>query len=430
MTQPPTFDAAQPAAVVVGLDCITGLQTARILAGHGVPVVGVASDVTHPCSRTRVCARILQADTAGDELVVALERLGPELAQRAVLYPCTDASVLQIARERERLTPWFHVVLPAAEVLETLQDKVRFHDFAEGIGLPLPQTFRLRGRSDAERAAAALTFPCILKPPLKTTLWQENAEAKVFLVHSAEELLELYDRCAPWAESLVAQEWIEGDDAQLYSCNCYFNDKSEPVATFVARKLRQWPPRTGISCLGEECRNDTVLDLAVRLFREAGFRGLGYLEVKRDSRTGEHYIIEANVGRPTGRSAIAEAGGVEMLYAMYCATVGLPLPERLEQGYRGAKWIYWRQDLRSAFYYWRRGELSLRDWGASWRGKKACAVFSLTDARPFRADLGRVVGLACRRVASRFRRHAVSPARRDRHFNASRVRGLNDGALP
>ena len=25
-----------PAAVVVGLDCITGLQTARILAGHGV----------------------------------------------------------------------------------------------------------------------------------------------------------------------------------------------------------------------------------------------------------------------------------------------------------------------------------------------------------------------------------------------------------
>jgi D-aspartate ligase len=185
----------------------------------------------------------------------------------------------------------------------------------------------------------------------------------------------------------MVQEWIEGGDSELYSCNCYFNQQSQPVVTFVARKLRQWPPRTGTSCLGEECRNDTVLDLTVRLFREAGYYGLGYLEVKRDVRTGKHYVIEANVGRPTGRSAIAEAGGVDLLYAKYRDTVGLPLPRNLEQKYLGAKWIFWRQDLRSAFYYWRRGELTLTQWVSSLRGRKACAVLSLTDPGPFVADL-------------------------------------------
>jgi D-aspartate ligase len=351
-----------PHAVVVGLDCITGLQTARILARRGVPVIGVASDPGHYCCQTRVTREILQADTGSEEVVRVLESLGESLELRAVLYPCNDASVLMLARHRDRLKGAFHVVLPETGVLETLQDKISFARVAEEIGLPAPRTFLLHDRADAEHAAAHLTFPCILKPPLKTTLWKQNTTAKVYRVESAADLLSLYDRCSGWAEVLMVQEWIDGPDSELYSCNCYFNRESEPLVTFVARKLRQWPPRTGTSCLGEECRNDTVLQLTLHLFRSVGYHGLGYLEVKRDARSGKHYVIEANIGRPTGRSAIAEAGGVELLYAMYCDTTGRPLPEALEQRYGDAKWIFWRQDLRSAWYYWRQGELTIGQW--------------------------------------------------------------------
>ena len=159
---------------------------------------------------------------------------------------------------------------------------------------------------------------------------------------------------------LMVQEWIEGSDANLYSCNCYFNADAVPVVTFIARKLRQWPPETGTSCLGEECRNDVVLEASIRLFRSVGYRGLGYVEMKRDERTGKHYIIEPNIGRPTGRSAIAEAGGVELLYATYCDTLGWPMPANTQQQYGNMKWIYLRRDLQSAFCYWRRGDLTLR----------------------------------------------------------------------
>lgn len=381
------YQNMQPPAVVVGLDCITGLQSARILAKYGIPIIGIAKDLAHFACRTKACARILQADTGGEEFIRVLQRLGPELQQRAVLYPCTDMSVLQISRFRQQLVEWYHVVLPAPEVVEMLMDKVSFYQYAQQKGLPIPATFFLKGRADAEEAANKLTFPVMVKPGLRTPAWEKHSKKKVYKVWSAEELLILYEQVSSWTEMLIVQEWIEGSDGNLFSCNCYFNADSNPVVTFIARKIRQWPPEIGISCLGEECRNDVVLDESIRLFRSVNYRGLGYVEMKQDVRTGKHYIIEPNIGRPTGRSAIAEAGGVALLYAKYCDVVGLPLPANLQQTYSGVKWIYWRQDIRSAIYYWRRGELSLRAWWQSWQGRKGYAVFSWSDPAPFYYDM-------------------------------------------
>ena len=379
-----------PYAFVIGLDCITGLQTARILAQHHIPIIALAKDPDHFCCQTRVCEKILRANTASEEFIEVLENLGPTLSQKAVLFPCTDMSVLTISRHRQRLAAWYHIVLPEPEVVEMLMDKVSFYTYAQEKGLPIPKTFLLKNRNDAEIAANELTFPCIMKPPMKTPTWEKHTRAKVYKVTNREEFLALYEQCSSWADLLMIQEWIEGNDATLYSCNCYFNACSEPMVTFIARKLRQWPPQTGTSCLGEECRNDFVLEESIRLFRSVNYHGLGYVEMKRDERTGKHYIIEPNIGRPTGRSAIAEAGGVELLYTKYCDVLDLPLPANREQKYKGVKWIYLQHDIPSAFHYWKRGELTLQEWWQSVRGAKRDAVFSWTDPAPFWHSLWKV----------------------------------------
>src|SRR6185436_9640820 len=130
---------------------------------------------------------------------------------------------------------WYHVALPKHEVVEMLMDKVRFYTYAQKEGLAIPKTFFLRNRSDAEAAVSQLTFPCILKPPMKTPIWEKNTQAKVYKISDKTEFLALYDQCANWVDLLMAQEWIEGNDANLYSCNCYFNADSEPLVTFIAR---------------------------------------------------------------------------------------------------------------------------------------------------------------------------------------------------
>jgi predicted ATP-grasp superfamily ATP-dependent carboligase len=395
-------DARRP-AVVVGLDCVTGLQTTRLLADRGIPVVAIAADRGHFCVRTRVPRRKIIAPTTGEGLVRALERLGSALGGDgpAFLLPCTDGAVLTISSERERLEPYFRFVLPAHEVLVRLMDKVTFAEHAQLTGLPIPPTAILRSREDAVRAASSLDYPVIVKPGLKTPTWLANSRAKVYPAGDADELLAVYDRVRGWTPELIAQSWVAGGEDALYSCNAYFDREGRPQATFIARKIRQWPPDTGTSSLGVEVREDTVLNVAVDLFTSAQYRGLAYVEMKRDERTGRFSIIEPNLGRPTGRSAIAERGGVELLLTAYCDALDLPLPTGREQRYRGVKWIYWRHDLQAAAVAMRRGRLSVGDWWRSVRGPSIEAVASLRDPRPMVAEIAHVISAGRRSLQRR-----------------------------
>jgi D-aspartate ligase len=391
-------------AVVVGLDCVTGLQTTRLLADRGVPVIAIAANRDHFCVRTRVPQRKIIAPTSGEGLIRALERLGSSRAgeQPAFLLPCTDAAVMTISSHRERLEPYFRFVLPPADVLTRLMDKVAFAEHAQRTGLPIPPTAVIRSLADAEAAARTLEYPVAVKPGLKTQTWLANTREKVFEAADADELLAVYHRVREWTPELIAQSWVPGGEDALYSCNAYFDRDGTPQATFIARKIRQWPPDTGTSSLGVEVREDAVLEAAIRLFTSSGYRGLAYLEMKRDERDGRFSIIEPNLGRPTGRSAIAERGGVELLLTAYCDALGLPLPEERTQRYRGVKWIYWRHDLQAAAVAMGRGTLSLGEWWRSVQGPSIEAVASLRDPRPMVGELAHVAAAGWRRLRGRF----------------------------
>ena len=384
---------------MIGLDCITGLQTARLLAERGVPVVAVAGDGDHFACRSRAPDAVVVGDAKGPGLIDLLVDVAGRLRHRPVLVPCTDEAVLQIARQRSRLDPLAHVVQPAPEVVELLLDKVSFARHAEAHGLPVPTTRVVTDRSGVVAAGRELTFPCIAKPPGSRPTgtgppvrrWCASTPPR-----SCSPCTTAWQRWPPlsWCRS--------GSRAPTRRSivNGYFRH-GEPVATFVARKLRQWPPRSGTSCLGEEVRDDEVLAATVALFRSVGFHGLGYVELKRDARTGRALIIEPNVGRPTGRSAIAEAGGVDLLLAMHRDTLGLPLPPGLEQTYGGVKWVHIARDVPSAWYYLRRGELTPVQWWRSLQGLKTDAVFSRHDPAPFVAQLKRDVAAGVRGLRRR-----------------------------
>ena len=399
----------QSFAIVVGIDTMQGLQTARILAAHNIPVIAFAANLRHHACRTKVCREIRHVDTNTESVIEALRSLGPTLLAKAVLFPCHDQCVWLISRHRASLTNWYHIMLAEAPVIEMLMDKPRFYDVASKLSISVPRTFTLKSQRDAEEIANDIQYPCVIKPVQRGPQWNAKTMAKAFRVENTTEFLAIYQKVSGWAPELMAQEGIVGSDADLYSCNCYFDRQGKLVASFVARKLRQWPPRMGSSCLGEECRNDTVLDATVRIFKEIGYSGLGYIEMKRDVRTGEHFAIEANLGRPTGRSAIAEAGGVDMLYAMYCDAIGAELPQNLDQKYLGVKWLDLRHDIQSAFHYFRKGELTVGDWYRSLRGRKAHAVFSLRDPMPFIADWWRAICTACSRKERALRAPVIPP---------------------
>lgn len=399
----------RPYAVLIGMDCTTALQVARVLHDRGVPVIGIAADPRHPCCRTNACEQILAADTSTTEFLDLLVELGPSLDRKAVLIPCTDMSVLLLSRHRQRVEEWYHVALPAQRTIDLLLDKSEFYSFAQAEGFPIPRTVFLRDRGDLARAEM-LRFPCIIKPAVKTPEWLRNMRSKVLIVQTPEELRPMYERSSPHTPALVLQEWVEGEDANLYTCNCYFDASSRPLVTFVSRKLRQWPPRAGVGSVSVEVRHDAVAEHALRLFQRVDFHGFGYLETKYDRDTGRDLIIEANVGRPTGRSAMAEGCGVEYHYTMYCDVLGLPLPEQRQQRFTDTRWIYLRRDLQaSAYYLWHR-KLTVREWWKDMRGPKVFAVWSRKDPVPFLEDLRQKIAQVV------FRKNRMPPQPRERNL--------------
>jgi predicted ATP-grasp superfamily ATP-dependent carboligase len=388
---------SRPAAVVVGLDNITGLQSARILADRGVPVYGIAANRRHFGARTNACVEVIESRLSGDELVQTLRELAPRIGpDPAVLFPCTDGAVWHVSNRRADLLDLYRLPLADHEAVDLLMDKVRFAEHANQVGLAIPRTEVLRSRDDAEEAASTLTYPSVVKPPIKSPTWLAHTSAKGLPVQDGDELLATYDRVADWSTVLLAQEWVEGGEDELFSCNAYFDADGKAQVTFVARKMRQWPPQVGTSASGVECRNDAVREETLRVFESVGFQGLAYLEMKRDARSGELSIIEPNVGRPTGRSAIAEGGGVDLLYTAYCDAVDIPLPESRTQQYVGTTWLDLRRDMQAAAVAVRRGELTVGDWARSLRGPKCHAIWSARDPRPFVTDVTHVLSDAVR----------------------------------
>lgn len=71
--------------MVIGLDSLQGLQTARLLDRRGVVrVIGVASRTDHPYCRTNTVDRLLTGSTGTSQLLNVLTDVAGQTADRPV----------------------------------------------------------------------------------------------------------------------------------------------------------------------------------------------------------------------------------------------------------------------------------------------------------------------------------------------------------
>lgn len=378
----------KPPLIVLGLDCMNGLQCARIAWRRGIPVIGVARDARSPYCRTRAVREIVPETSWGDDPRPALRRWRERYGGRPVLLATTDEHVWWIDRERDRLAEEADFIHAPSRALELLADKAQLYRHALAQGLPLPETRFVADRVGLEAAAREMVFPLVVKPPRRDGAWMEaTGGLKVLKV---DERGELVSRCEPLlsrTSELILQGWIHGSDQEMHSLYACFDRRGEQLAALVARKIRQWPPDVGVGSLAVTLDEPRVEAIAHPLLTSVGFTGLACFQAKRDALNGRFYIIEINAGRPGLGMPITEAAGIEMLYLYYCAAAGLPLPESRSVRHAGAKWICWKTDLASAYRHWRRGDLTPSDWWRSIRGRKWSADFQGDDLRPALLDL-------------------------------------------
>jgi predicted ATP-grasp superfamily ATP-dependent carboligase len=381
-------------AVVFGLH-VNGLGVFQHMVRQGIPVIGLDDRPGQPGFASRYGAKHVcpNPEREPEALLAFLQRLAAETPWRGVLFPTNDEFVLFISRYQALLEKDWEFALASPEVLETLNHKWLFHRLVERHGIPVPRTFCPESADELANIARDLAFPALLKP-VKTSMWKGTGRGKVFLAGRPGELLDGYRRLSAGPGDLVAQELVPGGDDQVYFYFAYYDRRSEPVVEFTARKIRQYPPGFGTTCLAESVWVPEMAERSRRLLSGLGYQGLVDVEFKRDERDGGFRIIEVNP-RLGLQHQLAAGAGADLTVAAFEDLTGAPRRPAATPAFReGVKWMIVDRDLESACLGVRAGRLTPREWLRSIRGRQVWAVWDRRDLRPF-LGLLRLRTLAC-----------------------------------
>jgi D-aspartate ligase len=361
-------DSSVP-AVVVGAAGPCGLGVVRSLGRANIPVILADPNPAEPAMHTRLAHKHVISALAGRPLIEDLLTLSDMVGRPSVLFLTNDEAALAVSEFRSELESHYRFRLPSHDCLTSLLHKQNFQELAEKYRFPVPRSAFVRKPSDFG-ALANLRFPCIVKPPVKMAEYLRLFE-RAYKVHSKEEAEAACSSILPVAPELVIQEWIEGDDDDIYFCLQYGAADGHAVCSFTGRKLTIWPPDVGetASCTAAPDAHAILGPLTEAFFRKVAFTGLGGIEYKKDARTGAFLMIEPTVGRVDRQEEVATLHGVNIPLAAYCYELGLPMPSANARS-ESIIWqdlLWHRKATRGAQAKKGARQPSYRIYGAYWR---------------------------------------------------------------
>lgn len=363
----------------------------RSLGQAGIPVyVGSYYD-DNIAYYSRYCTRKVHfSHSLSRDFVDRLIALGKEEGRKMVFFSDDDRAVLTFSRYRDELRPYYYFNLPVHDLVNTILDKRAFAALAERLNLPVPKSFMPESEEEADECARTMEFPCILKPSHKDDWWNPRFKElvgpyrKAILCNSREELLDMYRRVIQINPAVVVQEYIDGDDLDLYSVNLYCNAEGEPLAHFIGHKLRIYPIHAGVGSLVETVDDQEIGRAALDAAHRLGLRGHVNIQFKRDRRTRALKIMEMHT-RNSLWAYLATGAGLNITAVAYYDMIGTasPLETRLRHG---VKWIDLNKDVKAFAEYRKSGEWTFGSWLKSYGGKRVFHVHSLRDPLPFLMD--------------------------------------------
>ena len=403
-------DVSTPVVVLRGVESAShgALGIVRSLGRLGVPVYAVAPHPRTAAFFSRYCAGKYVCDVANGDAERSLNfllEIGRKIGRHAILIPTDDKALLFCATYAESLRKQFLFPAMCPKLIRELSSKQGMYHLAKKHGVPTPEAAFPKSRQDVLEFISRASFPVMVKGVFASVLWKSTGE-KMFIVHSASELLEKYDAGEdPANPNWMLQEYIPGGDDTVWMLDGYFNERSECVVAYTGKKIRQYPFHHGSTSLGICLDNETVRKTTTEFMKNIGYKGILDIGYRYDARDGLYKLLDVNprIGS-TFRLFVAE-NGLDVARAMYLdLTKQTVIPSTPREG---RKWFVEDQDVISCFHYHREGTLTFKQWVQSFRGVEEAAFYASDDLYPC---VARTMGL-CGEAFKRFRRSKDSVLR-------------------
>ncbi len=375
------------------LACVVGdLSMVRALGRDGIPVAVATSDPASKVKLSRYCTAEVRTPGWVDDPEAALAALiawGAEQREAPVVFYQGDHDMLALSRGRSRLAPHLRCVLPSAELVEAVADKLRFAALAERERLPVPFTLTVsRGSAAAAELARWDRFPCVLKPCMRSPRFAQLAQnQKAMRIRSPREMDALRAVIESYDTDFVLQEAIDGGEEYIESYHAYIRPGGEVIGDFTGRKIRTAPRLYGFSTYVEITDDDEVRRLGRSILERIGFSGVAKIDFKRDPHTKRLYLLEINPRFNLWHHAGAAAGvSIPALAYRDCIEPGSARPAGRARA--GVRWVDAHAD-------WRAFEGSSARWLAEMLSADVNESFMLRDPLPALDD---VLGMLQRKL--------------------------------
>jgi len=370
-------------AVVLGGGGTTGLGAVRSLGRAGVTVYHI-EEARSLARYSKYCNEYLVAPgTAHNKakLKRTLLRLQPQTNDGAVVFPASDSYVFALSDLVDEL-PAYHLPIVQREIAEILLNKRRFYSSLTKRNVAHPTTQFPENLEDVERIGKEITYPTFIKPYFSESF--QRFRRKGIVANSEAELLGHFAVLRRLGIKCMIQEIIHGPRTNHLFLDGYFDRQSSPKAFFARRRIRMWPLDFGNSSLCVSVRASEIAPLKETLFnylRSIGWRGIFSAEFKMDQQNGVYKLLEVNSRTSGWFNTLSARCGVNIMLVAYLDAIGRET--RYSEDYEaGVKWMQLEEDLRASIHLFMNGNLSIREWISSLRGKKDHSLYARDDLRP------------------------------------------------
>jgi predicted ATP-grasp superfamily ATP-dependent carboligase len=287
------------------------LAAVRALGKKGVRVTVGESTRLATAFFSRYCDRAVVYPSPFRRPSAFVDFLFEELSRHPyrMLLPMEDETLDLISKHHSDLSRWTYLPIVSSDKLQTARSKDKVLQIAEKLGIPIPKTWFLEDISRLDHLRKSLAYPVVVKP--KTG----SGALGLSFVENARELTEKYLAVHKRFPYPLIQERIP-QEGPGYGASLLIDEGGELKASFVHKRLREYPVTGGASTLRESVRHDDIRDMAVALLNALDWFGVAMVEFKLDPRDGIPKLMEVNP-RFWGSLALSIEAGVNFPYLLY-----------------------------------------------------------------------------------------------------------------
>lgn len=357
-------------AVVFGLGP-AGLFLCRKLAKAGYRVLAIArnDDIGQYSSSIEGCCVATNCSTI---LSWLSSQLDATLVARG--FVASDQYLTMILENRGAFEKLLEFKSPCLDILALLNEKEKANALMVECGMTLPPKEAL----SRELLNRLSSYPVAIKPQIKMLGEGEDIVGKVTVVYSRADLELLCDeleRAEVLLSNYTCESYIRGDNSFEYGYGGFAED-GVMLADVAVRQFRQYPQ--GVACaVVEVIEREELEELRqqARLFIEhLNYSGFIQFDMKRDSETGELFVLDANP---------RVWGSVGVLARKY-PNMEVLLCGRKDRLVKNPKQIYWHSPLKEVLSGKVAGNVAIRKPAGS---KSVLDLYEKGDYKPFLAQL-------------------------------------------